>query len=336
MAWVAVQGAAMKAIIYKKYGPPDVLHVVEVTKPAQKDGALLIKVRAAEVTKADCEMRSFDFPVKWFWLPLRLAIGITAPRRKVLGSYFAGTVEEIGGGVTKFKSGDAIYGATGIGFGAHGEYIRLSEKNTLAIKPDNIGFEAAAAVPMGGMNALHFMRLAKIKPGDKVLVNGAGGSIGIFAVQIAKDMGAEISVVDSGHKRDMFADVGLVRFFDYTKEKFAESGQHYDVVFDMVASSSYADCIKVLAPNGRYITGNPRIGRMIRCAITNRFSDRSATFAFAKETVKELEELRSLIEANRIQVVVDRALPMEEAALAHDLVETEQRLGAIVLAIANE
>ena len=217
----------MKAVVYRKYGSPDVWHVSEVDNSQPKDNELLVKVRAAEVTKADCEMRSFNFPVKWFWLPLRVALGVTKPRRKVLGGYFSGEVEAVGTNVTKFKVGDPIFGNTGFRFGAYGEYVCLPENYTLVAKPENIGFEQAAAVPLGGLNAIHFMRLANIKAGEKVLINGAGGSIGTFALQIAKDMGAEVSVVDSGHKETMLRDIGAVEFFDYTKENFAESGKTY-------------------------------------------------------------------------------------------------------------
>jgi NADPH:quinone reductase-like Zn-dependent oxidoreductase len=161
-------GGNMKAVVYHRYGSPDVLHVAEVEKPHPKDNELLIKVRAAEVTKADCEMRSFNFPVKWFWLPLRLALGVTKPRRNVLGGYFAGEVSSVGKDVTKFKVGDRIFGTTGIRFGAHGEYVSLPKEQTMALMPDNISFEHAAATPVWALNAIHFMRLANIKAGEKV------------------------------------------------------------------------------------------------------------------------------------------------------------------------
>lgn len=325
----------MKAVVYQKYGPPDVLHVSEVDKPQPRDNELLVKVRAAEVTKADCEMRSFNFPVKWFWLPLRLALGVTKPRRNVLGGYFSGEVEAVGKDVAKFKVGDPIFGNTGFRFGAYGEYICLPENYTLVAKPENISFEQAAAVPLGGLNAIHFMRLANIEAGEKVLINGAGGSIGTFALQIAKDMGAEVSVVDSSIKEEMLRGIGAVEFFDYTKESFTDSGKTYDVIFDMVAKSSIGDCVDMLNPEGRYLTGNPRLMNMIRCAITSRFTDKTAKFAFAKETVEELLALKALIEEGRITPVVDKVLSMEEAAEAHRQVETEQRLGVIVLSIAQ-
>jgi len=187
----------MKAIVYEKYGSPDVLSVKEVEKPIPRDDEVLIKVHAAEVTKADCEMRSFDFQVKWFWLPLRVAFGLIKPKKQVLGGYLSGEVESVGKDVSKFNKGDKIFGATKLRLGAYGEYVCLPDSYTLATKPCNVSFEAAAAAPLGGLNALHFLRKANIQKGEKVLINGAGGSIGTFGVQIAKAMGAEVTAVDS-------------------------------------------------------------------------------------------------------------------------------------------
>ena len=192
----------MKAIVYTKYGSPDVLHMKEVEKPTPKDNEVLIKVHAAEATKGDCEMRSFNFPVKWFWLPLRIALGLIKPKRQILGGYFAGEVESVGKDVSKFKKGDQIFGSTKLQLGAYGEYLCLPDSHTLVSKPNNMSFEEAAAVPLGGLNALHFMRRANIQKGEKVLIIGAGGSIGFFAVQIAKSMGAEVTAVDSTIKEE--------------------------------------------------------------------------------------------------------------------------------------
>jgi len=325
----------MKAVVYQRYGAPEVLHVAEVERPHAKDDEVLIKVHASEVTKSDCEIRSSKFPVKWFWLPLRLVFGVTKPRRQVLGGYLAGEVVAIGKDISKFNVGERVFGTAGFRFGAHGEYVNLPEKQTLVRIPDNISYEKAAATPLGALNAIHFMRLANIKVGDKVLINGAGGSIGTFALQIARDMGADVSVVDNGIKEAMLRSLGIEEFIDYTKESFADRGKPYDVVFDMVAGSSYADCIKVLKPAGRLLLGNSNISKMIKCALTTRFTDKTAKFIFAKETEEELSHIASLLEEGRITAVIDKVLPMEQAAEAHRLVETEQRRGAIVLSIAQ-
>jgi NADPH:quinone reductase-like Zn-dependent oxidoreductase len=325
----------LKAITYSNYGPPDVLQLKEVEKPVPKDDEVLIRVRAVEATKSDCEMRSFKFAVKWFWLPLRIAFGVRKPRRQILGGYFSGEVETLGKDVTEFSTGDQVFGAAGLKLGAYGEYVALPASYTIVAKPSNMSFSDAAAVPLGGLNALHFMRLAKIQAGEKVLINGAGGSIGAHAVQIAKSMGAEVTAVDSTIKEDLLRRIGADHFIDYTKENFTAMGRTYDVIFDMVAGSSYAASIRALDPNGRYITANPRLSVMLRSVFTSRFSEKTARFAFAKEAREELLALRQMIEDEKVGSIVDRVYPMERAADAHRRVETEQRLGAIVIEIGD-
>lgn len=323
----------MKAILYTEYGSADVLRLGEIARPTPNDAEILIRVRAAEVTKADCELRSFSFPVKWFWLPLRLVMGITRPRRRVLGGYFSGEVEAVGKDVSKFKVGDQVFGSAGLRMGAYGEYVCLPAEYTISAKPSNMSFEEAAAVPLGGLNAFHFLRLARVQKGEKVLINGAGGSIGTFAVQIAKNMGAEVTAVDSGIKQNMLRRIGADHFFDYITEDFTKSGQRYDVIFDMVARSSYSGCVATLNPKGRYVMGNPRLWDMLRSAVTSVFTDKKAIFAFAGETEEELLALKEMIEDGNIKSTVDRVYPMERVAEAHRRVETEQRLGSVVIAL---
>lgn len=325
----------MKAIIYSRYGPPEVLQVAEVAKPRAADDEILIHVRAAEATKADCEMRSFRFSVSWFWLPLRIVLGVNKPKRQVLGGYFAGEVESVGQSVTHFAVGDQVFGTTNLRFGSYAEYVALPEKFAISAKPDNMTFTEAAAVPLGGLNALHFMRLADVHRGDAVLINGAGGSIGAHAVQIAKTMGAEVTAVDSAIKEPIVRRLGADHFVDYQRENFAARGETYDVIFDMVPGSSYSDCIKLLNPNGRYMAGNPRFSVMLRCLLTTRFTDKTARFAFASEDKEGLTALKQMIEEGSIVSIVDHVFTMEQAAEAHRLVETEQRLGAVVIAISD-
>ena len=321
----------MKAIIYTKYGAADVLHLQEMAIPVPADDEIRIRVHAVEATKADCEMRSFKFAVKWFWLPLRLAFGITRPKKQILGGYFAGEVDAVGTEVTKFKRGDQIFGSAGLRLGAYGEYLCLPASYTIVTKPHNMSFEEAAAVPLGGLNALHFLRKANIQSGEKVLINGAGGSIGTFAVQIAKAMGARVTVVDSAIKETMLRRIGADHFIDYTREDFTESGPTYDVIFNMVAGSSYSGSVNSLNPGGRYLIGNPRLVDMLRAVVTSRFSDKTALFAFAGETEDELRALKELIEAGKIESVIDKIYAPEQAAEAHCRVETEQRLGIVVI-----
>jgi len=325
----------MKAVVYTKYGSADVLQLKEVEKPTPLDDEILIKVHAAEATKADCELRSSKFAVKWFWLPLRIAMGIKKPKRQILGGYFAGEVESVGKDVSKFTRGDQVFGTTSLRFGAYGEYLCLPASYTIVPKPNNMSFEEAAAVPLGGLNALHFLRKADIKSGEKVLVNGAGGSIGTFGVQIAKAMGAEVTAVDSSIKEEMLRRIGADRFFDYSKQDFTKSGQTYDVIFDMVAGSSYSACVSALNPGGRYLMTNPRISDMLRSVFTSRFTDKTAMFAFAGEKEEELTALKEMIEEGTIKSAVDKIYPLEQAAAAHRRVETEQRLGIVVIAVGK-
>ncbi len=324
----------MKAAIYSRYGGPEVLSLGEVQKPEPGADELLIETRAAEVTKADCEMRRFRFPVKWFWLPLRFALGLFKPKRPILGGYFSGVVAAVGKNVTRFQPGDAIFGATRLRFGAHGEFLCLPDSYTLEKKPDNISFEEAAAVPLGALNALHFMRKARLQPDESILVNGAGGSIGTFAVQIAKRMGAKVTAVDHGAKADMLRDIGTDQFIDYTCEDFTRMDQSYDVIFDMVVSSSYSGCISRLKPGGRYLLGNPRLSDMLRSIVTPRISDKQVYFEFAGEDQEELQELARMLEAGEIHPVVDRVYPFALIADAHRRVETEARLGIVVVSLS--
>lgn len=323
----------MKAITYSRYGSPEVLQVKDVPTPEPNDDEVLIQVRAAEATKGDCEMRSFRFPVKWFWLPMRFVFGLRAPRRQILGGYFSGEVASVGKNVTRFAVGDAVFGAAQLRLGAYGEYLALPEGYTLVPKPSNMSFAEAAAVPLGGLNALHFLNRANVQPGETVLIQGAGGSIGAHAVQIAKAMGATVTAVDSGIKRDFLLGIGADHFIDYAEQDCFSSGQSYDVIFSMVAGSSYSAAIRALNPGGRYLTANPRLSVMLRSVLTNRFSDKTATFAFAGETIDELSTLKQMIEAGEIRPIVDRVYRMNEAAQAHERVETEQRLGAVVIVL---
>lgn len=321
----------MKAITYDKYGTADVLQVKEIEKPTPKDNEVLIKVHSTEVTKADCEMRSFNFAVKWFWLPLRLAFGVFKPKKNVLGGYFSGEIEGVGKNVTKFAVGDKIFGSAQMRLGAYGEYLCLPDNYTIVNKPKNMSYEEAAAVPLGGLNALHFMRRANIKVGDKVLINGAGGSIGTFAIQIAKDMGAEVTAVDSPIKETMLRQLGVDYFIDYTQENVIQQDKTYDVVFNMVANSGYSGFIKILNPKGRYLMGNPNLVDMLRSVITPKLTDKKVMFSFACEKEEELMELRTMIEAGKISSVIDKIYPFNKIVEAHQRVETEQRVGIVVL-----
>lgn len=321
----------MKAIAFFRYGPPEVLQVKEIAKPSPKEDEILIRVHAAEVTKADCELRGFRFAVKWFWLPLRLAMGIRRPRRQVLGGYFAGEVESVGSNVAEFSKGDRVFGSAGIRLGAHAEYLCLPSNYTIVPIPKASSYAEAAAIPLGGLNALHFIRKANLKKGESILINGAGGSIGTFAVQIAKSIGATVTAVDSGIKKQMLRNIGVDHFIDYTKGSATESDQRYDVIFNMVPSQSYTACIKALKDKGRYLMGNPRLIDMLRSLATPLFTSKAVHFAFAGETREELLELSEMIESATLRPVIDKVYEFDHAVDAHKRVETEARQGIVVL-----
>lgn len=321
----------MRAIVYDRYGPPEVLRLEDRRRPVAGDDDLLIRVRAAEATKSDCEMRSFRYSVKWFWLPMRLAMGVRRPRRQVLGMYFAGEVAAVGAKVRGFAVGDAVFGCTGMGRGAYAEYLRVPGRAPIAVKPEALTFAEAAAVPLGGLNALHFMQRGQVQPGERVLVNGAGGSIGAHGVQIAKSMGAHVTAVDCARKAEVIKAFGADRFIDYEREDFAAGGDRYDVIFDMVPSTSVRRCMGLLNPGGRYLNGNPRFMTMLRCAWINRFTKQTAIFAFAPETRDALRALAALADAGDLRSIVDTVYPMADVVTAHRRVDAEDRLGAIVI-----
>lgn len=319
----------MKAILRKRYGPPSVLEIGEAAKPVPKADQVLIRVHAAEVTKADCEMRSFRFPVLWFWLPLRLVMGIFKPRNQIIGGYFAGEVVEVGSKVSRLQVGDQVYGSTQMKFGAYGEFICLPENYTIVRKPENLSYEESAALPLGALNAIHFMRLANIQRGDTLLVNGAGGSIGLYAMQIAKTLGAEVTAVDKGIKRQAILKSGADHFIDYQKQDFTESSQRYDIIFDMVARKNYRGAIRKLSPKGRYLLGNPRSSDMIR----SFFANKPVRVAFARESHEELNEITRMAENATLHPTIDRVVKPSQIAEAHRLVESEERQGCIVLSL---
>ena len=273
----------MKAIIWTDYGPPDVLHLEEVEKPIPKDNEVLIKIYAATVTAGDCEIRSLKFPV-FLSFPMRIFIGFKKPKRiKIPGMDLAGVIESVGKDVKLFKEGDQVFASNGFGMGAYAEYICRPEEpgemeGPLAIKPSNMTYKEAAAVPTGGLEALHFLKKANIRKGQKVLINGAGGSIGTFAVQLAKYYGAEVTGVDSTEKLDMLRSIGADFVLDYTREDFTQNGETYDVIFDIVGKSSFSRCIRSLKQNGCYLLANPGLSHMIRGLFTPKKSGKKVIF----------------------------------------------------------
>jgi NADPH:quinone reductase-like Zn-dependent oxidoreductase len=323
----------MKAVVFEKYGPPEVLKLKEVEKPIPKENEVLIRVFAATVTAGDCETRAFKFAMM-FWLPLRIMFGITRPRIKILGQELAGEIEAVGKDVEQFKVGDPVFAATGPGFGAYAEYKCLPEKYAIAIKPNNMTLEEASTVPIG-IDSLHFLRKGKIQSGEKVLINGAGGSIGTFAVQLAKYYGAEVTGVDSAAKLDMLRSIGADYVIDYTKEDFTKRDETYDVIFDVVGGSSFSRCVKSLNQNGRYLLANPRLFLMVRGLWTSMTSSKKVRTGLASYKAEDLVFLKELIEAGKLKAVIDRRYLLEQTAEAHRYVETGQKKGNVVITVKH-
>jgi len=324
----------MKAVIWTMYGPPDVLELREVEKPSPRDNEVLIKIVAATVFAGDCEMRRFDFPIS-FWLPLRLMFGLTKPRIHILGQELAGEIEATGKEVTQFKIGDPVFAPTDRKFGAYAEYICLPATHPMAIKPANMTFEEAATLPVGGLNALHFLRKGNIQSGQKVLINGAGGGIGTYAVQIAKTFGAEVTAVDSAEKLDMLRSIGADHVIDYTREDFTRKSETYDVIIDVVGKSSFSGSVKALRPNGRYVLGNPRFPGMIRGLWTSMTGSKKVVVALTDYKTGDLDLLRELAEAGKLKSVIDRRYSLEQLTEAHRFVETGQKKGHVVISCTD-
>jgi len=321
----------MDTIVYEEYGSPEVLQLATRAEPAPSAREILVRVRAAEITKADCELRAFQFPVKWFAFPLRIFMGIRRPRRHVLGGYFSGTVEAVGKEVTRHHVGDEVYGGANLRMGAYGQFAVYPETYSITRKPANMSFEEAAAVPLGGLNALHFIRASDLRAAERILINGAGGSIGLFALQIAKSRGAYVIAVDAPHKESMLRDLGADEFIDYTSTPFADRVSDVDVVLDIVAGSSLKQCLSVLTKRGRYLSANPTLSKMFGCLWTSLFSPRKASFAFAGESLEELQALRDMIQAGSVVAPLDQVFAPAEVQEAHRRVESEERIGVVVL-----
>jgi NADPH:quinone reductase-like Zn-dependent oxidoreductase len=311
------------------------LQLQEVAKPVPKDNEVLIRIHATTVTAADSELRGLKFPLA-FRLAMRMYVRFVLTKPVILGQELAGGVEAVGNNVTRFRQGDQVLGWTGLRLGAYGEYICLPENGVLTIKPPTIIYEQAAPLPVGGLDAVFLMKKGHIQSGERVLINGAGGSIGAFAVQLAKYYGAEVTGVDSAEKLDMLRSLGADHVIDYTREDFTRSGKTYDVILDVIGKSSFSRSIRSLAPNGRYLLANPPLSHRMRGQWMSRRSGRQVLFwtpRSASEYAEDFKFLTGLLKAERIQSVIDRCYPLEQIAEAHRYVDSGHKKGNVVIMV---
>ncbi len=335
----AIMGIPLKAIIWTKYGAPEVLQLQEVDKPTPKDNEVLIKVHATTVTAGECEIRSLKLPF-WLRVSLQLWLGIRKPRKKILGQEVAGEVEAVGNDVERFRKGDQVFGTTGFSFGADAQYVCLPVKpqeGNLAIKPANVTFQEAAALPLGGLEALHFLRKGNIQSGQKVLIVGAGGSIGTFAVQLARYCGAEVTGVDRAEKLDMIRSLGAAHVIDYAREDFTKNGETYDAVLDVVGKSPFSGSVKSLKPNGRYLLANPSLSDMLRGRWTSiRGGGKKVIFGASDAKPEDLIYLQDLLAAGTIKTVIGKSFRLEDIVEAHHYVESGQKKGNVVITVEHD
>lgn len=315
----------MKAIVSTKYGSPEVLEILDLPKPTPQDNEIVIRMKASSVSSGDARIRRAD-PFM-----IRLFFGMFKPKKGIFGAVVAGEVEAVGKNVTKFEIGDKVYGGSGMKLGAHAEYIALDENAAINKMPNNVSFEEAAAIPFGGTASLHFLSEAKIQPGESVLVIGASGALGTSAIQLAKEMGAEVTGVCSTDNVDLVLELGADHVIDYKKADYTKMGVKYDVILETIGKTELSDNLKTLKPTGRLMMASADVCTMIRGGIAGKFGKKTVQSGVIKETAENIEYLTSLVEANKLKPVIDSTYAMENIRLAHQRVDTGRKVGNVIV-----
>lgn len=330
----------MKAIVYHNYGSPDVLHLAEIAKPAPKEGEVLVKVRAASVSYGEIAARTFGkMPARefnmpaLFWLFARLSFGLRKPKNPILGIEFAGTVEAVGGGVTRFKVGDAVFGYRGQAMGTYAEYLCMIADGMIAPLPESLGFAEAAVTPYGALTALTLLRRLDIQPGQRVLVNGASGRIGTFALQIAKHMGAEVTGVCGAERMEYVRALGADHVLDYRRDDFTRSGERYDLIIDVLGRSSFEACQRALTPNGVYFPVSFKMPAVLQMFKTRNSKRQRVHLGMSDEKPADMVTVAKMVEDGVLTTFVDRCFSLEDAADAHRYYESSSRAGNVAIIV---
>ena len=324
----------MKAILHTKYGPPDELQLKEVDKPLPKDNEVLIKVHASTVTTTDCNVRNLTFVPKSFRFLAGMMFGFKKPKINILGIDLAGEIEAVGNKVKRFRIGDQVFGSAGTKFGAHAEYVCVSEEGALVIKPAKMTFSEAAAISLAGNTALFYIRdLAKIQPGQKILIHGASGAIGTYAVQLAKYYGAEVTGVCSAANAEMLKSLGATKVIDYTKEDFTKSGERFDFVFSVVGKTTFSQCKGLLKQKGIYLENMLELKDMLTMMWPSIIGGKKMKGGVSAAKAVNLNFFIELIESGKLKPVIDRSYPLEQTANAFQYVEQGHKKGNVVITV---
>ncbi len=327
----------MKAVVHTKYGPPDTLQIKEVEKPGPKDTEVLIKIYATTVTSSDCNVRNFTFVPKSFLFLSKILFGFKKPKINILGLDFAGVVEKVGTKVKKFKPGDAVFGSTGTKMGCHAEFCCVQENGALAMKPADLSWEEAAAIPLAGNTALYFIRdLGKVRSGQNILIHGASGAIGTYAIQLAKHYGAEVTAVCSGSNAEMVRSLGADNVIDYTKEDFIKSAERYDLVFNVVGKTTFSQSRCLLKEQGIYLENMLEVTDILNMLWTAIIGGRRIKGGMSVERAENLNFLSGLISRGTLRAVIDRSYPLEKIAEAFQYTEKGHKKGTVVITVPHD